>query len=291
MSMWKRTFAALLSMASIGFLWRFRLECGVQLWTAVTGSLCLAGMAMALALVQVDGGKRSRRAAGILSLAAGAAAAAGIYATPLGSTSAVADPPAVLLELILDGSEESRRLAGEAMRLKGALGERLVVVVYRSGEFLRPGLAEFDPPLPVPAAVVDYLPVGRGRDLFRVIEGGRGRDRLSPAHTPGPAGGEGFSGWTFRNSHPGRTTRLDYFALQLQAEPFPGTTFPRADSLLASGAIQIGPGETTGISCRDLIPPGRAPRGAVLLAFARERIEFAARIDKIVERHESRKDR
>jgi hypothetical protein len=203
----------------------------------------------------------------------------------------VADPPAVLLELILDGSEESRLLAGEAMRLKGVLEDRLVVVVYRSGGFLRPGLEEFDPPLQVPAAVVDYLPVGRGRDLLRVIEGGRGRDRLCPENTPGPAGGEGFSGWTFRNPHPGRTTRLDFFVLQLQAEPFPGTNFPRAASLLASGAIQIGPGETTGIACRDLLPPGRARRGAVLLAFARERVEYAARIDEIVESHESPRNR
>jgi len=240
----KRTIGAFLATAAIGVLWRFGEACGTEDWAAVAGSVALAGMAAALSFVRAGRDEPPSLAIGIATLAAGIAVAVAIVAMPgggaplegeVGSGSA---PPAVLCELILDESDGSHALAESASRAQADGSAPLLVIAYRAGDFLRADLAEYDPPLAAPAAIIDGAVLGRNESLDAAVA----RARLRPRPAVRLAlRREGDIARIAIESDDAEPLRAELIALALRTERIAGARLPVAVASLRPEAISLDP--------------------------------------------------
>jgi hypothetical protein len=171
-----------LALVSAGTLLRFHEACGVEGWVAGAGSVLLCGMALALAFVRAEGGARLPAWLGLAAIAGGTALGVGVYAFqgigPAGGVLEGAGESTVLCELVIDDGDRSRELVASALRLQETAGDSLIVVAYRASEFVRAGLAGFDPPLAAPSAIVDYRRAGGVAALPEAIRTAARRSRF-----------------------------------------------------------------------------------------------------------------
>ncbi|MBN1418289.1 MAG: hypothetical protein JXP34_05900 [Planctomycetes bacterium] len=240
----KRAIGSFLALVAIGVLWRFGEVAGTEVWALAAGSVALAGMAAALVFVRADRAEPAPLSIGIATFAAGIALAVAIVAVPGGGapadgTAGEGDAsPAVLCEIILDESDASRALAASASGLRADGSAPLIIIAYRAGGFLRAGLAEYDPPLGAPAALVDGVLLGRNDDLASAIA--RARTRPRPAVRPAFIR-EGGAARVVLESDEAEPVRADLVALALRSQRITGADLPVAQGSLRPESIPTDP--------------------------------------------------